>query len=48
MSESNPNDAAVWSAPLQAGEGQDSPSDSAQMQTLPRIVIAEALRNRWF
>ena len=48
MSESNPNDAAVWSAPPQAGEGQDSPSDSAQMQTLPRIVIAEALRNRWF
>ncbi|HVU42969.1 MAG TPA: EAL domain-containing protein [Xanthobacteraceae bacterium] len=48
MSESNPNDAAVWSAPLQAGEGQDSPSDSAQMQMLPRIVIAEALRNRWF
>ncbi|MFZ2065039.1 MAG: EAL domain-containing protein [Xanthobacteraceae bacterium] len=48
MSESNPNDAAVWSAPVQAGEGQDSPSDSAQMQTLPRIVIAEALRNRWF
>jgi EAL domain-containing protein (putative c-di-GMP-specific phosphodiesterase class I) len=48
MSESNPNDAAVWSAPLQAGEGQDSPSDSAPMQTLPRVVIAEALRNRWF
>ena len=48
MSKSNPNDAAVWSAPLQAGEGQDFPSDSAQMQTLPRIVIAEALRNRWF
>jgi len=48
MIESNQNDAAVWSAPLQAGEGQDSPSDSAQMQTLPRIVIAEALRNRWF
>ncbi len=48
MSKSNPNDAAVWSAPLQAGEGQDSPSDSAQMQTLPRIVIAEALRNHWF
>jgi EAL domain-containing protein (putative c-di-GMP-specific phosphodiesterase class I) len=50
MNDSDPKDVRNWSGPIKnlADDERRSLTESMSAETLPRIAIAEALRNNWF